>query len=206
MYALLTGLNAATVGIVALAAVQLSQKAITDKLTRILVFLGGTAGMLYNALWYFPVLMVAGGASTIIWDFRWIQRSLKRARKRRDAAEPESEANGDSIGMNEVSSELPVRSNGQPAGNYDSATSADGTTPPSSDTERIVPAGRKLQIFSWKLGVVVIVSFFVVFIAIMVLRGTLQNATRGFNLFANLFLAGISLARVVLALPILTAG
>lgn len=46
--ALLSGLNSATVGIIALAAVQLSQKAITDRWTRILVFLGATAGMLYN--------------------------------------------------------------------------------------------------------------------------------------------------------------
>lgn len=51
-YALLTGLNAATVGIIALAAVQLAQKAITDKLSRGLVFLGGVGGMLYTALWY----------------------------------------------------------------------------------------------------------------------------------------------------------
>ncbi|KAL8868763.1 MAG: hypothetical protein Q9174_004768 [Haloplaca sp. 1 TL-2023] len=189
VYALLTGLNAATVGIVALAAVQLSQKAITDKLTRTLVFLGGTAGMLYNALWYFPILMVVGGASTVIWDYRWIQRSLRRVRKRPDAAEPQSEAQGDSIG-NEVSSELPVRSNDQPARGHISAKSRDGATSPFTSNERVVPAGRKIQIFAWKLGVTVIVCFFVGFIAIMVLRGTLQNATRGFNLFANLFLAG----------------
>lgn len=46
VYALLSGLNAAIVGIIALAAVQLAQKAITDKLTRILVFLGATAGLM----------------------------------------------------------------------------------------------------------------------------------------------------------------
>jgi chromate transport protein ChrA len=39
VYSLLSGLNAATVGIIALAAVQLADKAITDKLTRVLVFL-----------------------------------------------------------------------------------------------------------------------------------------------------------------------
>ena len=57
-YALLSGLNAAVVGIIALAAVLLAQKAITDKITRILVFLGATAGLMYNALWYFPLLML----------------------------------------------------------------------------------------------------------------------------------------------------
>jgi chromate transport protein ChrA len=35
VYALLSGLNAATVGIIILAAVQLSQKAITDTITRV---------------------------------------------------------------------------------------------------------------------------------------------------------------------------
>jgi hypothetical protein len=50
VFALLSGLNSATVGIVALAAVQLSTKTITDKLPRLLVFFGGAAGMQYSAL------------------------------------------------------------------------------------------------------------------------------------------------------------
>src|ERR1700728_358971 len=74
VYTLLSGLNAATVGIIALAAVQLSQKVITDKLTRILVFLGGAGGMLYTALWYFPILMAAAGIATIIWDLKVMQK------------------------------------------------------------------------------------------------------------------------------------
>lgn len=82
VYALLSGLNAATVGMIALAAVQLSNKAITDTLSCILVFLGGTAGMLYNSLWYFPVLMVGGGfhnhrlgSETIASDMEAIQEA-----------------------------------------------------------------------------------------------------------------------------------
>lgn len=87
VYALLSGLNSATVGIIALAAVQLAQKAITDKLTRVLVFLGATAGMLYNALWYFPLLMFLAGFVTVTWDFRWLHgpanRLLRMVRKDR---------------------------------------------------------------------------------------------------------------------------
>ncbi|KAL8786213.1 MAG: hypothetical protein Q9213_002901 [Squamulea squamosa] len=90
VYALLSGLNAATVGIIALAAVNLAGRAITDKLTRILVFLGGGLGMLYTALWYYPVIMVGAGLSTLIWDLRWLQttahhiaRSGKPSRGRR---------------------------------------------------------------------------------------------------------------------------
>ncbi|KAL3420544.1 chromate transporter [Phlyctema vagabunda] len=66
VYALLSGLNAATVGIIALAAVQLAQKAITDKLTRLLVCFGGIGGMLYTALWFYPVLMLVAGLVTIV--------------------------------------------------------------------------------------------------------------------------------------------
>jgi chromate transport protein ChrA len=77
-YAVLSGLNAATVGIIALAAVQLSNKAITDKLSRGLVFLGATAGMMYNALWYFPVIIAASGVTTLVWDSGVVQRVLRR--------------------------------------------------------------------------------------------------------------------------------
>ncbi|GAB1310542.1 Transporter YwrB [Madurella fahalii] len=77
VYALLSGLNAATVGIIALAGVQLAQKAITDKLTRLLVFLGAAAGLLYNALWYFPVLMLIAGIIAVIHDFRWLHGPVK---------------------------------------------------------------------------------------------------------------------------------
>lgn len=94
-YALLSGLNSATVGIIALAAVQLSQKAITDKVTRILVFLGAAAGMLYNALWYFPLLMFLAGFMTVVWDFRWLHRPVEKllGMVRRRTADESEEAN-----------------------------------------------------------------------------------------------------------------
>ncbi|KAL8728267.1 MAG: hypothetical protein Q9166_005507 [cf. Caloplaca sp. 2 TL-2023] len=77
VYALLSGLNAATVGIIALAALNLASRAITDKLTRVLVFLGGALGMLYTALWYYPVIMVGAGLATMIWDLRWLQKTAQ---------------------------------------------------------------------------------------------------------------------------------
>ncbi|KAK9350295.1 chromate transporter-domain-containing protein [Lipomyces doorenjongii] len=104
VYALLSGLNASTVGIIALAAVQLSEKAITDKVTRILVIFGGCAGLCYNALWYFPVLMVIGGGSTLIWDGWLRQRIAKfRAKLKRKPVDPDRlvEETGDSIPLEE---------------------------------------------------------------------------------------------------------
>ncbi|KAH7012667.1 chromate transporter-domain-containing protein [Microdochium trichocladiopsis] len=97
-YAVLSGLNAATVGIVALAAVQLSEKAITDKLTRIIVFLGASAGMLYNALWYFPLLMLLAGITSVVFDFRWLHGPVKavvgvfKPKEKRRQTPPEEEA------------------------------------------------------------------------------------------------------------------
>jgi len=90
VYALLSGLNASTVGIIALAAVQLAEKAIKDDITRIFVIFGACAGVCYNALWYFPVLMVTGGAVTFVWDGH-LKPRLFRFRARRRA---ESSSNG----------------------------------------------------------------------------------------------------------------
>src|SRR5690242_19151286 len=78
VYALLSGLNAAVVGVITLAAVQLAQKAITDKVTRILVFLGATAGLMYNALWYFPLLMLLAGAVSVVFDYRVLHPLVKK--------------------------------------------------------------------------------------------------------------------------------
>jgi chromate transport protein ChrA len=50
-YVFLYGLNVSTVGIVALAVVQLAENGIKDTLTRILVILDACAGLLYTVLW-----------------------------------------------------------------------------------------------------------------------------------------------------------
>ncbi|KAG8948149.1 hypothetical protein FRC03_000814, partial [Tulasnella sp. 419] len=81
VYALLSGLNSATVGIIAVAAVQLSERAITDPFTRAVLAASAGAGMLYKALWYFPVLMVISGLATVWWDIlggRNFTRKLNR--------------------------------------------------------------------------------------------------------------------------------
>lgn len=203
VYALLSGLNAATVGIIALAAVQLSQKAITDKLTRILVFLGGSAGMLYNALWYFPVLMILGGCATIFWDYRWGHTAVKAVKA--GIFGPRDQSN---VGNEEqqVSDQVELQdiSQSRHGSIKDSATvrrAPGGASPEESspenaqdelteDTPRTVPANLEFRVFSWKLGTLIIALFFTTFIAIMVLRGTLTSPPIGFSLFSNLYLAG----------------
>ncbi|CEL05815.1 Putative Chromate ion transporter (Eurofung) [Aspergillus calidoustus] len=111
VYALLSGLNASTVGIIALAAVQLAEKAIRDKISRILVIFGACAGLCYSALWYFPVLMVAGGVATALWDGLVYQQILraKSAWKNRNR-QPEPEGNApDSTGLGDTAARNSAR-------------------------------------------------------------------------------------------------
>ena len=113
VYALLSGLNASTVGVVALAAVQLAEKAAKDKMTRILVIWGGCAGLCYNALWYFPVLIVAGGIVCAMWDVwvsryvgkvktKWEKRRQERRRRNGKETTQTSDQTEDSVEMEPV--------------------------------------------------------------------------------------------------------
>ena len=205
VYALISGLNAATVGIIALAAVQLSQKAITDKLTRVLVFLGATAGMLYNALWYFPVLMCAGGSATIFWDYRLGHKLLRKLKKANRTEPRDTEAHGRATEMDQVTASDAPNFRDAAASRHtvripSSMTQGAETSPHASDgrnlsasteeMERTVPRNLDMRVFSWRFGTTVIACFFVTFLIVMVLRGVLQSRPRGFNLFANLYLAG----------------
>jgi len=83
-YAFLSGLNASTVGIIAVAAVQLAEKCIKDQLARILVIFGACAGLCYSALWYYPVLVVAGGMTAVTWDL-WLGRKVRKLKQQWEA-------------------------------------------------------------------------------------------------------------------------
>ncbi|KAF2159375.1 hypothetical protein M409DRAFT_30126 [Zasmidium cellare ATCC 36951] len=172
-YALLSGLNSATVGIVALAAVQLSQKAITDRLTRTIVFLGGTAGMLYNALWYFPVLIAVGGLMTTISDLRLVQRSWRAlSRDQPPPRQADDDINLETLEQRREASSVRHRTSRQ-----------DEAQPPQEQQSQS-------KLLSWKTGVIVLTSFFVSFAIVMACRGIYSDRNRAFDLFANMYLAG----------------
>ena len=184
-YALLSGLNSATVGIIALAAVQLSNKAATDTLTSILVFLGATAGMLYNALWYFPVLMMLGALAAVVWDLRLLQRSWKKLRCGSEQEDLRREEGPQPVQMQDLS-------RGPATGNdiRDSTSSRLASRePPDQIPDSTIGAKRSL-LASWQFGAVIIAAFFASFIIVMVCRALYSGANRGFDLFANLYLAG----------------
>ncbi|KAH6662630.1 chromate transporter-domain-containing protein [Plectosphaerella plurivora] len=194
-YALLSGLNASTVGIILVAAVQLSEKAITDRITHILVFLGGAAGILYNALWYFPLLMFLSGISTVVHDYRWIHGPVKaiinfakNPRGRRAETEPEA--------VDLPNQQLAEETNRATSSEAHSGNNESETLPITesgrSEAEqepRIVPPERSLN-FSWGIGLGIILFFLATFITIMVLRGVLPTKDLLFSFFANMYLAG----------------
>ncbi|KAI9925365.1 hypothetical protein ASPWEDRAFT_176809 [Aspergillus wentii DTO 134E9] len=195
VYALLSGLNASTVGIVALAAVQLADKAIRDKLSRILVIFGACAGLCYNALWYFPVLMIIGGFLTAIWD-GWLYQQCCRAKiawknRHRHQGPEATDSN-----LTDVESirleENRVQVNGRmrprktaPATEGPSRTSTEATSPMESIEE---PSQQ--HIIRIRTGLFIMTLFFASFIGILVARGQLAAPPLVMDLFANMYLAG----------------
>lgn len=185
VYALLSGLNAAVVGTIALAAVQLSNKVITDPLSRLILVFSACAGLCYNALWYFPVLMVIGGMSTVVWD-TWARNfvgKLKDRRRRRRGQDNTLESSGGNLAVDNTGREdtaedersrrsivsarsairmVHLRRDG---GNIDSGEplGADESDPPKEEASvRSVPQAvtRVSHGIPVKIGVVIIAAFF----------------------------------------------
>jgi chromate transport protein ChrA len=207
VYALLSGMNASTVGIIALAAVQLAEKAIKDRVTRILVIFGACAGLCYNALWYFPILIVIGGVTTVIWD-TWLHQKIgklragyaaKRRRARDEAGDAEEVTATQTI---QPSIEMQVKRPEAVKRRNHLGASADqipqevgeSHSDERRSTEEIVEnapvADTNTHNFSVKIGVLLIVGFILSFVVVMVVRGTVNGRPLAFDLFANMYLAG----------------
>ena len=173
VYALLSGLNAAAVGVIAFAAVQLATKAITDPLSRLIVVFSACAGMCYNALWYFPVLMVGGGISTVVWDL-WAKKIVEKLKIRWRRRRPQAEI----LGMTDATLPLDgilVRHNGggdqvsrRSTVSLKSTTAAAGVDPRTDvdnppdkrENEKSRPeAVNNVQIVPAKIGSAVVIIF-----------------------------------------------
>ncbi|KAH8600654.1 chromate transporter-domain-containing protein [Bisporella sp. PMI_857] len=201
VYALLSGLNASTVGIVALAAVQLAEKAIRDKLTRILVLLGACAGLCYNALWFFPLLMLLGGLASAVWD-GWMSQKIGKVRvmlKRREQdpetmVEEAGTANGVQL-QDRAESQNSMHRRAVAVGSLQPGHSAAALQQPSAGGSQLQtePAAAEVTLdhmIRIKVGVVITVLFFASFIGILVARGVISAPPLALDLFANMYLAG----------------
>lgn len=183
VYALLSGINSATVGIIAAAALQLSRNAITDKLTRLLVLLGGAAGMLYSSIWYFPVLMFTAGVTTMLWDGGWLQLASRRlkARVKQPIITENSVVDVELAQPQECVREGGQRSMEGPA----SVRTADV-----SSVNSTTGIKTEIALVSWRTGVYLTCSFAAFFLIIVLLRLLLKHPAHSVSLFSNFFLAG----------------
>lgn len=204
VYAILSGLNAATVGVIALAAVELSTKTVTDEFSRIVLFLSACAALMYSALWYLPTLIALSGCATVIFDYRWLHGPVKavislitRKRNRSTTVESGSRSNELSVDLPESATGISRRVVSR------SGRNAENGTRPSSlhdqqqqngaeDQEqerRIIPADYPLKLH-WKSGSIIIASFLALFAVVITLKAVLPAPPILYSLFANLYLAG----------------
>ena len=213
VYALLSGLNAATVGTIALAAVRLSERSITDKPTRILVYLGGAMGMLYTALWYYPVMMVGAGLTTLIWDQRYphsliayIVAVFKRMRPKisiqRSMAKDQEQASevGHQWPLFGIDKPLPppppacsLRLSCASESHYSSGFRR-VPLPPTFRVKDIIK-GRSSEAgqfssMSWQLGMSIIGVFLATFALTIAFHIRSGQPSRTFSIFSSLYLAG----------------
>ena len=210
VYALLSGLNAATVGIIALAAVRLSERAITDKLTRFLVYLGGIMGMLYTALWYYPAIMAGAGLTTWIWDMQYLHWAVNFAARRRRRQKP---LNKEQIQMDleegpslrdSQSSDIhkPLPPPPQLAFSARRSSASSGSTfehprkaplPSQSritDKLGIKAPSAAFSSMSWQVGTCIIAFFVITFTVTLAVHAVTHLPSRAFSLFSSLYLAG----------------
>ncbi|KAJ5541196.1 chromate transporter-domain-containing protein [Penicillium frequentans] len=199
VYALLSGLNAATVGIVAVSAVQLAEKAIRDKIFRILIIFGACAGLCYNALWYFPVLMLGGGLVVAAWD-GWLYSQVQRARaawRNRHNRPTDSEGAGtisvemESIQPGEAERSETVRSRKKgKSGDSPSSFPANPAGPSNSAQSTETGTQSPNYVIRLRTGFAITTVFFASFIALLVVRGQLSTPPLVLDLFASMYLAG----------------
>lgn len=166
--ALLTGLNAAAVGLIALAAVQLGTAAGTDRITILLVWLSGSFGICYHAPWMYPVLIVAGGITTLFWDFR--RQMLRKVRPARQE---------DPIELSSVpDTPAEVESNAADPSTIRQRNAS--ASAPSSEAEVAAPGEQvnRLKVVSTPVAIALLLAF-VLFLTIpLATRAGLQHAGR----------------------------
>jgi hypothetical protein len=188
VYALFSGLNAATVGVIAVSATILSKGVIRDPLSRALVITAACAAIPYSAIWYFPVLMVAGGVTTLLWDtfraWRTGQTSMTSSRKSRRSRRSVEEGRTTRAEENQPTSEIeevPRSAENQ------ASTSGAGHPPPYAEEP---PEPPPTYFSSPRLGLAIISIFLSAFITILVIRSVIKNPPVLYKMFSNLFLAG----------------
>ena len=204
--ALLTGLNASAVGLIALAAWQLSQTAITDPMTRLIVLASASFGICYHAPWMYPVLVFGGGTATLMFDYRKrivttvvppkLRNKLRPARIQED---PPQDIELESLPSTDQTQRIPTPPN-QPASNQqglrqrNTAAGSQATSTGLAQQDQDLPEPVRvthLMVPNKKLAFSLGIGFAVFIIALLVTRNEVPNPPRSLDFFSNMVLAGV---------------
>lgn len=227
--ALLTGLNAAAVGLIALAAYQLAQTAISDRVTRALVLGSASFGICYHAPWMYPVLVAVGGLTTLLFDFRGrILGLLPRVRRRRrplhgvdsdrdpaprrgdDAIELESiprrrtEAgrDDDNDDLKPVAPDVDSASTLRHRNGSSASTTAAAAASPAPPVTASVERSTVLMVLNRKVAFTLGAGFVVYLVSIIVVRSKLADPPRALDFFTNMVIGGTIMCVLLFALSL----
>jgi len=74
--------------------------------------MGACAGLCYNALWYYPVLILIGGVGTIVWDV-WLQQEVGKMRAKWIAKKRRARDEGGDAERLDISQSIPLEEHAQ---------------------------------------------------------------------------------------------
>ncbi|KAF9430692.1 hypothetical protein BGZ94_004908 [Podila epigama] len=167
------GLASAALGLVALAAYRMSTNLATDKLTRVLALISGGVSALYAAPWLLPVLMIAGGLTSFVFDTYWTPFLVKREQERAIKQNEKNLAKDPERGLQEQGTESSATSTQKEGsatnGSIRQRTATEHESSPGQDhvddsDEKKNASERVLFSYSKKLGLL----FFLIFLALLV--------------------------------------
>ena len=173
-------------------------------------------GMLYTALWYYPIIMVGAGVTTLVWDLGYPQKVGKVFRRQKPREDEKKRITSEDLEQGSwfnssrssaeydkplpppppaystrgsVNSEFAFRHPRpvpQPPTRYPPAN------PQHDDRTKKPPVSSTSDIssMSWPLGTSIIVFFLITFILTITLHAIFRHTTQAFSLFSSLYLAG----------------
>jgi hypothetical protein len=201
VYALLSGLNSATVGLIALAGVQLAERAIINKMTLLIVCSTGCIGGLYRgkfqssskislpALWYYPTLLAVSGMALVVYDLNFVQRTCARVTRtfsrirfsHSKSNEPGQDEETHDTGNLEALDEIDSK---------EASVNSEGRDLESGDIELCDVPLEAIVPYSARTGFIVLACFIVALVVVLTLKGVIHDVPSLYAFFSSIFLAG----------------
>jgi chromate transport protein ChrA len=188
--ALLTGLNAASTGLIFYAGYVLTKACAKDGITVVILFGSAAFGTCFVFIWLYPVLTIAGGIITVAWDWPGWGRMKERRLKRKESQATPLE---DIATLSTVTGSVPdkIEEDIEKSPVIESKETLPAVSPVVVADDATVDEEfpSQFSLTHWQAASVVGL-WAAVFIIVLVLRSTLNNPTRALELFSNLYVAG----------------